>query len=129
MLKPERAAIRSPAEQGHEGMRLALKAAGQRHSADLHVVGLLRQQRLNAGVNVLQIGLLAAGKVFCCRELRNELQSSRTRQGSAAGFQQDQVVVGRVTAVEVACTTGAGELLAIGRFPQRADGISDSLKR
>ena len=116
------------AEQGHQGMGLALKALGQRHPTDLHVVGLLRQHRFDAGVDVLQVGLLAAGEVLSCHELGNELQPCGSRQGAAAGLQQNQMVVGRVAAVEVARVAGAGELLAVGGFPQGADRISDILK-
>ena len=83
-------------------MRLALKAVGQCHPANFHVVGLPSQHRFDAGVDMLQVGLLAARKMFRRCELGNELQPGRTRQGSAARFQKNQMVVCIVAAVEVA---------------------------
>ena len=89
------------AEQSHQGVRLALKAWGESNSTDLHVMCLLRQHRLDAGINVLQVGLLAARELLSGHELRNELQPSGPGEGSAAGLQQDQMVISRVATIEV----------------------------
>ena len=109
-------------------MRLALKARGQGDPTNFHMVGLLRQHRLDAGINMFQVGLLASGEVLSCCELRDELQPCGTRQGAGTGFQKNQMVVSRVAAVKVACVAGARELLTIGGFPQSANSISDGLK-
>ena len=77
---------------------------------------------------MLQVGLLAAGELLSCHELGNELQPCGSRKGTAAGFKENQMVVSRVAAIEVAGVARAGELLAVGGFPQGADGVSDGLK-
>ena len=80
------------------------------------MVGLLSQHGFDAGVDVLQVGLLAVGELLSGHELRNELQPSGSRQNSAAGFKKNQMVISRVAAVEVAGVAGAGKLLAVGGF-------------
>ena len=116
------------AEQSHQGVRLTLKAWCQSDPSNFHMVGLLRQQRLDAGIDVLQIGLLAVGEVLSGHELWNELQPCGSRQGTAAWFKKNQMVIRRITAVEVAAVARAGELLAVGGFPQGAHRISDVIK-
>ena len=62
---------------------------------------LLRQRRFDAGIDVLQVGLLATRELLGGHELRNELQPGGPGEGSAAGLQQDQMVISRVAAIEV----------------------------
>ena len=102
LVSRERCDQQAAAEQRHQRVGLALKPLRQGHTADLHVVAALGENGLDAGIDMLEVRLPAAGKFRGLSALGNELQPGGSGEGTTAGLQQNQVVVGAVAAVEIA---------------------------
>ena len=79
--------------------------------------------RFDPGIDVLQVGLTAAGKVGGSGALGDELQAGSPGQHAAVTFDQQQVVIGGIAAIEIALVPGSRELLPVGGFAQDADRI------
>ena len=112
------------AEQGHQRMGLLLETAGEGDAADLQMVPQGGEPGLDAGIDVLEIGLASVRQVRRSALTGQELQARGTGQGTAAGFDQQQMVVSAVPSVEVPPVSGAGELLPVGGLPQQPHRVS-----
>ena len=81
-------------------MGLALETFRQGNPADFQMVLPLGEGGFDAGVNVFEVGPLAAGQVNGTS--RDELQTGRTGEGTCAAFHKQQMVVMNVAAIEIA---------------------------
>ena len=107
-------------------MGLALEALRQGDTADFRMVLAGGELSLDAWIDMLQVGPLAA------RQIRgsggDELQPGGSGQRAAAAFHQQQVVVMGIAAVQVPLIAGSRQLLAVGGLPQQTDGIGNPLE-
>ena len=88
--------LKSAPKQAHQGVRLALEAGRKCYSANFQVIASLGQNRFDAWINVLEVGLMTSWKrrlgagfaAVAAFMSRHELKPGRACQLAATALHQ-----------------------------------------